>query len=79
MALPSRSRSRLFSMNDALLPRTSHSTAEEKRYFCFGWVEDGVLTVRFAWRNERIRIFGAGYWRKGKKVYERENKEIHRR
>ncbi|MGK2922142.1 MAG: BrnT family toxin [Methyloceanibacter sp.] len=57
----------------------SHSTAEEKRYFCFGWVEDGVLTVRFAWRNERIRIFGAGYWRKGKKVYERENKEIHRR
>jgi hypothetical protein len=25
-----------------------------------------------------IRIFGAGYWRKGKRIYEREN-QIHRR
>jgi uncharacterized DUF497 family protein len=55
----------------------SHSSSE-KRYYCFGWVEGGVLTVRFTYRNGVIRIFGAGYWRKGKRVYEREN-QIHRR
>lgn len=50
----------------------SHSE-REPRYFCFGWVEGGVLTVRFTHREGRIRIIGAGYWRKGKKVYEKEN------
>ncbi|MFH1066848.1 MAG: BrnT family toxin, partial [bacterium] len=32
-----------------------------------------VLTVRFTWRDEILRIIGAGYWRKGKKLYEKEN------
>ena len=47
---------------------------KEQRYYCFGRVELGVLTVRFTIRGERIRIIGAGYWRKGKKIYEQENK-----
>ena len=49
--------------------------AEETRYFCFGLNEDqtGILTVRFTHRNGYIRIFGAGYWRKGKKIYEQAN------
>lgn len=51
----------------------SHSHTE-KRYFCFGKVDDGILTVRFTYRNNVIRIFGAGYWRKGKAIYELENK-----
>jgi uncharacterized DUF497 family protein len=55
----------------------SHST-NEKRHYCFGAVESGVLTVRFTHRDGVIRIFGAGYWRKGKQIYERENK-IHKR
>lgn len=48
---------------------------EESRYFCFGLNQDktGVLTVRFTYRNGKIRIFGAGYWRKGKKIYEQTN------
>ena len=50
----------------------SHSSSEE-RYYCFGWVEGGVLTVRFTYRAEVIRIFGAGYWRKGKRIYEQEH------
>lgn len=50
----------------------SHSSGE-KRYYCFGRVEGGVLTVRFTYRDNIIRIFGAGYWRRGKKIYEREN------
>jgi hypothetical protein len=54
----------------------SHSD-REKRYYCFGKVGGGVLTVRFTFRNDVIRIIGAGYWRKGKAIYERENK-VHR-
>jgi len=49
-----------------------HST-KEQRYFCFGRVGYGILTVRFTYRLGVIRIFGAGYWRKGKAIYEREN------
>ena len=48
-------------------------SAIEKRYFCIGAVENEVLTVRFTWRDGRIRIFGAGYWRKGKQIYEKQN------
>lgn len=50
---------------------------EEDRFYCFGLVNDGVLTVRFTYRNSVIRIIGAGYWRKGKAIYEREN-QIHK-
>jgi uncharacterized protein len=55
----------------------SHGTTE-KRYYCFGEVGGGILTVRFTYRAEVIRIFGAGYWRKGKQIYEREN-PVHER
>lgn len=50
-----------------------HSDAEQ-RYFCFGRVEDAVMTVRFTWRSGKVRIFGAGYWRKGKAIYEKANR-----
>ncbi len=46
---------------------------DENRFFCFGRVGGGILTVRFTYREDTIRIFGAGYWRKGKKIYEEEN------
>ena len=51
----------------------THSDKEE-RYFCFGEIEREVVTVRFAYRGHTIRIIGAGYWRKGKTAYEKENK-----
>ena len=51
----------------------SHSQSE-KRYYCFGKVGDGIMTVRFTYRRSVIRIIGAGYWRKGKRIYEHENK-----
>ena len=51
---------------------TEHSK-EEKRYYCFGKVKGGVLTVRFTYRRNSIRIIGAGYWRKGKNIYEEQN------
>jgi len=54
---------------------TGHS-GQEKRLYCIGKVGGGILTVRFTYRDQIIRIFGAGYWRKGKKVYEEQN-QIH--
>lgn len=48
----------------------AHST-DEQRYFCLGMIGDRVLTVRFTWRNGRIRIIGAGFWRKGGRLYAR--------
>jgi uncharacterized DUF497 family protein len=54
----------------------SHSSSE-KRYYCFGEAGGGILIVRFTYREGVIRIFGAGYWRRGKRIYDREN-QIHR-
>lgn len=45
---------------------------QENRYYCFGKVNDGILTVRFTYRTTTIRIIGAGYWCQGKKIYEQE-------
>lgn len=54
----------------------AHSESEE-RFYCFGSVGGGILTVRFTYRSNVIRIIGAGYWRKGKRIYEQEN-QVHR-
>ena len=56
-----------------ILEDLAHSTPNEHRYYCLGRVAEGILTVRFTYRDEVIRIFGAGYWRKGKRIYEEEN------
>lgn len=53
----------------------AHSRSEE-RFYCFGRVDHGILTVRFTYRKQVIRIIGAGYWRKGKRIYEQEN-QVH--
>ena len=50
---------------------TKHSLWED-RFFAVGLVEDRVMTVRFVYRSDKIRILGAGYWRKGVKQYEKE-------
>ena len=47
---------------------------EEERFYCIGRVDDGIVTVRFTYRGNVIRIYGAGYWRKGRKIYEEQNK-----
>ncbi len=58
--------------NRVIAEDISHSKAE-KRYYCFGKVKGSVLTVRFTYRNSKIRIIGAGFWRKGKSIYEKQN------
>ena len=56
-----------------------HSRSES-RFYCIGRIGDrfggGIVTVRFTYRGGVIRIFGAGYSRKGKHIYETQN-EIH--
>ena len=42
----------------------------EERLFCLGKVGRRILTVRFTYREGRIRIYGAGYWRRGRHYYE---------
>ena len=48
---------------------SKHSKSEE-RLFCIGKVGDKIMTVRFSYKGNKIRIIGAGYWRGGKKNYE---------
>jgi hypothetical protein len=59
--------------NRVIAEDLGHSQSEQ-RYFCFGKVGDHIMTVRFTYRKGSIRIIGAGYWRKGKEIYEREQK-----
>ena len=58
--------------NRVVLEDVSHSQ-KEKRFYCIGRVTEGILTVRFTYRDKQIRIIGAGYWRKGKRIYEKQN------
>jgi len=51
----------------------SKHSKQEERFFCIGKVGNKIITVRFTYRQERIRIIGAGYWRKGKAHYEKED------
>ena len=62
-----------FSDERCIVVEDADHSIDEQRYYCLGRVARGILTVRFTWRAEVIRIIGAGFWRKGKAIYEREN------
>ena len=47
---------------------------EEERFYMIGLVKGKVATVRFTYRGTYARLIGAGYWRKGRKTYEKEKK-----
>lgn len=55
--------------NHFIFEDRSHSTSKEKRLYCIGRVENRILTVRFTYRKNRVRIYGAGYWRKYRTLY----------
>jgi len=57
---------------DRIIAEDTRHSQTEKRYYCFGKVGDKIMTVRFTYRQNRIRIIGAGYWREGKDIYEKE-------
>ena len=60
-----------------VIAEDAEHSGDEQRYYCFGTVGPGIVTVRFTYRDSTIRIFGAGYWRKGKKIYEEAN-QLHK-
>jgi hypothetical protein len=47
-------------------------SCHEDRFFCVGKIMGRTLTVRFVYRDNKIRIIGAGFWRKGARYYEKE-------
>lgn len=59
---------------DRVLVEDERHSSEEDRLFCVGRVGDGILAVRFTHRGDRIRIIGAGYWRKWRALYEKKNR-----
>jgi uncharacterized protein len=46
---------------------------KEPRLLCLGRTPRGILSVRYTRRRDSIRIIGAGYWRKIRRMYEKEN------
>ena len=62
---------RAFLDPDRIIAEDIEHSRAEKRFYCFGKVEEEVMTVRFTYKDQVIRIFGAGYWRKGRKIYEK--------
>jgi len=62
--------SKVFKDSKRRIYKDSKHSAKEHRLFCIGRVDGKILTVRFVYREGKIRIFGAGFWRKGKKYYE---------
>jgi len=58
-----------------MIARDTAHGQREKRFYCFGVVGKGILTVRFTIRERNVRIIGAGYWRKGKKAYEQKRRK----
>ena len=63
-----------FSDSKRIIAKDLEHSESEERYYCFGKINENIVTVRFTYRNNKIRIIGAGYWRKGKQIYEKENK-----
>lgn len=55
--------------NRIVIEDVKHSTTKEKRLFCIGKVGAKIVTIRFTYRGEKIRIIGAGAWRDYRKRY----------
>ena len=55
-----------------ILADFAHS-GKEPRLLCLGKTSRGILSVRYTRRGNSIRVIGAAYWRKGRRMYEKEN------
>lgn len=56
--------------NNRIIIKDEKHSQDEERYFCIGKISEKIVTVRFTMRKDKIRIFGAGFWRSGRKTYE---------
>jgi len=62
--------------NRIIVKDVTHSISETRLY-CIGRIHEGIVMVRYTERGDRVRIFGAGFWRKGRRIYEKTYKEHH--
>ena len=65
-----------FSDPRRIIAKDDAHSKDEERLFCIGSIGARIVTVRFTFRGRIVRIFGAGFWRKGRKTYEKSN--LHR-
>ena len=56
-----------------MLTDSKHSQSEE-RFFGIGRIESGIITIRYVYREDKIRILGAGFWRRGRRRYEQKER-----
>ncbi|MFA5975804.1 MAG: BrnT family toxin [Elusimicrobiota bacterium] len=66
-----RTAAKAFLDSHCLMVEDSKHSQEEPRWFCIGDIGGTVVTARFTYRGRQIRLIGAGFWRKGKKLYEK--------
>jgi len=66
--------SNIFKDPNLLIVEDEHHSGIENRYFAIGRLDQNILTVRFTYRHNAIRIIGAGFWRKGVRLYDKESK-----
>lgn len=60
-----------FSDPEGLLLEDHHHSQKEKRYYWIGITNDSlILTTRFTYRGEVIRLIGCANWRKFRRYYE---------
>jgi uncharacterized DUF497 family protein len=66
--------SQVFRDPDVIIAIDTIHSQSETRMFGIGKINHRIATVRFTYRGEMVRIFGAGYWRKERKLYEEKKK-----
>lgn len=65
--------SKVFFDSKRIITTDEKHSKDENRYFCIGKVKGRIITVRFTYQKNLIRIYGAGSWRKGVALYEKTN------
>jgi len=60
---------------DRVVAVNERHSQKEQRFYLMGLIKGRVATIRFTYREPYVRLIGAGYWRKGRKLYEKENKK----
>lgn len=63
----------IFQDPDRIIRNDLEHSQTEARWMGIGKVNDQILTIRFTYRGFFVRIIGAGNWRKGWRIYEKEN------
>ncbi len=64
---------RVFEDPRGLIQIDQTHSGTEQRWRYIGKIENQITTVVFTSRKGYLRIISAGFWRKGRKLYEKEN------